>query len=71
MTTPMLESLGLSGFAFVGADVGGFAGTPSPELLTKWLEIGAFQPIDRDHTESGTGDQEPWVGGLSRRRFAA
>ena len=28
MTTPMLENLGLSGFAFSGADVGGFAGTP-------------------------------------------
>ena len=58
----MLENLGLSGFAFSGADVGGFAGTPSPDLLTKWLEIAAFQPIDRDHTEKGTGDQEPWVG---------
>ena len=73
MTTPMLENLGLSGFAFAGADVGGFAGTPPTDLLTKWLEIGAFQPIDRDHTELGTGDQEPWVGGPEqeaiRRRF--
>jgi alpha-glucosidase len=72
-TTPMLENLGLSGFAFSGADVGGFAGTPTPELLTKWFEVGAFQPIDRDHTEKGTGDQEPWVGGPEqeaiRRRF--
>ncbi|HUA92831.1 MAG TPA: TIM-barrel domain-containing protein [Terracidiphilus sp.] len=63
MTTPMLENLGLSGFAFSGADVGGYAGTPTPELLTRWLELAAFQPIDRDHTEKGTGDQEPWVGG--------
>ena len=63
MATPMLENLGLSGFAFAGADVGGYAGTPSTELLTKWFEIGAFQPIDRDHSEKGTGDQEPWIGG--------
>ena len=73
LATPMLENLGLSGFAFSGADVGGYAGTPSPELLTKWLEVAAFQPIDRDHTEKGTGDQEPWVGGPEqeaiRRRF--
>jgi alpha-glucosidase len=73
MTTPMIENLGLSGFAFTGADVGGFAGTPPLDLLTKWLEIGAFQPIDRDHTELGTGDQEPWVGGPEqeaiRRRY--
>jgi len=69
----MLENLGLSGFAFSGADVGGYAGTPTPELLTKWIELGTFQPIDRDHTEKGTGDQEPWVGGQEqeaiRRHF--
>ena len=73
MTTPMLENLGLSGFAFAGADVGGYAGSPSPDLLTKWFEIGSFQPIDRDHTEKGTADQEPWTGGRQqediRRRF--
>ena len=73
MTTPMLENLGLSGFAFTGADVGGYAGTPSTDLLTKWFEVAAFQPIDRDHTEKGSGDQEPWVGGPEqeaiRRRF--
>jgi alpha-glucosidase len=73
MTTPMIENLGLSGFAMVGADVGGFAGTPQPDLLTKWLEIGAFQPIDRDHTAKGTAYQEPWVSGVAqeniRRRY--
>jgi alpha-glucosidase len=73
LATHMLENLGLSGFAFSGADVGGYAGTPTPELLTRWFEVAAFQPIDRDHTEKGTGDQEPWVGGPEqeaiRRRF--
>jgi alpha-glucosidase len=73
LTTPMLENLGLSGFAFSGADVGGYAGSPSTDLLTKWFEIAAFQPIDRDHTEKGSADQEPWVGGPEqeaiRRRF--
>jgi alpha-glucosidase len=53
--------------------VGGYAGTPPPDLLTKWLEVAAFQPIDRDHTEKGTADQEPWVGGAQqeaiRRHF--
>jgi alpha-glucosidase len=73
LATPMLKNLGLSGFAFSGADVGGFAGTAPVELLTKWLEVAAFQPFDRDHTEKGTGDQEPWVGGPEqeaiRRRY--
>jgi len=73
LTTPMLENLGLSGFALSGADVGGFAGSPQPDLLTKWLEVAAFQPIDRDHTSAGTNDQEPWVNGPAqetiRRRY--
>ena len=73
MTTPQLINLGLSGFAMSGADVGGFAGSPSPDLLTKWLEIAAFQPIDRDHAAKGTRDHEPWVDGPAqeaiRRRF--
>jgi alpha-glucosidase len=73
MTSPMLKSLGISGFSFSGADVGGFAGTATPDLLTRWIEISTFQPIDRDHTEKGSGDQEPWVGGTDqenmRRKF--
>ena len=52
-TVPQLENLGLSGFAMAGADVGGFAASPQPELLTRWLEVAAFQPIDRDHTALG------------------
>jgi alpha-glucosidase len=63
LTTPMILNLGLSGFGMVGADVGGFVGTPRPELLTKWMEIGSFQPIDRNHTNKGAGDKEPWVYG--------
>ena len=62
-TTPQLLNLGLSGFAMAGADVGGFAGSPQPELLTRWLELAAFQPIDRDHTAKGTNAQEPWEDG--------
>ncbi len=63
MTMPQLMNLGLSGFSMAGADVGGFAGSPSPELLTKWLEISAFQPIDRDHSAKGTRPHEVWVDG--------
>jgi len=43
-------------------------------LLTRWLEVAAFQPIDRDHTSSGTNPQEPWENGSAedvnlRRRY--
>jgi alpha-glucosidase len=63
MTVPQIVNLGLSGFALSGADVGGFAGSPSPDLLTRWLQLAAFQPIDRDHAAKGTRDHEPWVDG--------
>ena len=72
-TTPQLLNLGLSGFSLAGADVGGFAGSPSPALLTRWLMLAAFQPIDRDHSAKGTRDHEPWVDGPEqeaiRRRY--
>jgi alpha-glucosidase len=63
LTTPMLLNLGLSGFGMSGADVGGFIGSPSPELLTRWFELGAFQPIDRDHACDISANQEIWVHG--------
>ncbi len=66
LSTPMLESLGLCGFYMVGDDIGGYAGSPQMDLLTKWLEVGAFNPIDRDHTEKLSNAQEPWAGGAER-----
>jgi alpha-glucosidase len=63
MSTPMLLSMGLSGYAFVGDDIGGFAGSPPANLLTRWYELGAFNPIDRDHAEKNSADHEPWVNG--------
>jgi alpha-glucosidase len=73
LTTPMLLNLGLSGFGLCGADVGGFIGTPGPELLTRWTELATFQPIDRNHTNKGSGDKEVWVHGPEqeaiRRRY--
>jgi alpha-glucosidase len=63
MSTPMLLSMGISGFSLVGDDIGGFAGSPTPDLLTRWFEVGALNPIYRDHTEKGSADQEPWVHG--------
>jgi alpha-glucosidase len=73
LMTPMLLNLGLSGFAFAGADVGGFTGSPSPDLLTRWIQVAAFTPLFRDHTDRETPPQEPWVHGEAhtgiRRRY--
>ncbi len=63
LSVPQLINLGLSGYAFVGDDIGGFNGSPTPELLTRWMELGAFNPIYRNHAAKGTRDREPWVDG--------
>src|SRR6267154_1131311 len=63
MSTPMLLSMGISGFPLIGDDIGGFAGSPTADLLTRWFEVGALNPIYRNHTAKGTADQEPWVHG--------
>jgi alpha-glucosidase len=69
----MLLNLGLSGISFVGDDVGGFGYSPPPDLLTRWVEIGAFHPLFRDHSSSGTLPQEVWAHGPEqeaiRRRY--
>jgi len=71
--TQMLLNLGLSGVSFVGDDIGGFNGSPQPDLLTRWIEIGAFNPLFRDHTTKGSLPQEVWVHGPQqeaiRRRY--
>ncbi len=59
-TIPMFSNMGLTGFPFVGADIGGFAEAPTPELFTRWLQAGVFYPFMRTHTTFGTPDQEPW-----------
>jgi alpha-glucosidase len=59
----MVSSMGLAGMPFAGPDVGGFSGTPTPELFTRWLTIGAFTPFFRNHTEQNSPDQEPWAFG--------
>jgi len=73
MSTPMLLSMGISGYPLVGDDIGGFATTPPADLLTRWFELGAFNPIFRNHAGKGTGDHEPWAHGLEneaiRRKY--
>ncbi|WP_245772000.1 glycoside hydrolase family 31 protein [Rhodothermus profundi] len=56
----MMLSLGLSGQPFSGSDIGGFIGTPSPELYARWIQLGACSPLFRTHTAYGTPAQEPW-----------
>lgn len=65
MTIPMCLNLGLSGVPFSGPDVGGFAHDTSGELLTRWMQLGAFTPFFRNHSALDCVRQEPWSMGES------
>ena len=73
LSVQQIINLGLSGWAYAAADVSGFAGGPSADLLTRWFQIGAFYPVFRNHSATGTPRVEPWVDGPAhlaiRRRF--
>lgn len=60
MAVPQLCNLGMSGFAFAGTDVGGFGADCTPELLCRWVQVGAFSPLFRNHSSKGSTYQEPW-----------
>ncbi|WP_241535947.1 TIM-barrel domain-containing protein [Indiicoccus explosivorum] len=60
MALPMCMNLGMSGVAFSGPDVGGFAHHASGELLARWTQAGAFMPYFRNHSVLGSDRQEPW-----------
>jgi len=68
-SVPMVLNLGLSGQPFCGPDIGGFVGTPSPELFAHWIGLGAFLPFCRTHN-SLKGDQEPWSFGVATEEVA-
>ena len=60
MAIPQLCNLGLSGMPFVGTDIGGFGSDTTPELLARWIQVGCFSPLFRNHAALGTRRQEPW-----------
>jgi alpha-glucosidase len=63
MSIPMLCNLGLSGVAFAGADIGGFAGNATAELFARWMQVGMLYPLMRGHSALTTAQHEPWTFG--------
>lgn len=60
LSISMVLNCGLSGMAFTGPDVGGFAGEPDGELFARWMQAASLLPYFRVHTMAGTAPQEPW-----------
>jgi len=50
----------MSGFSFVGSDIGGFAEQPNGELYARWIQLGVFHPFCRTHSSGDHGEQEPY-----------
>jgi alpha-glucosidase len=56
----LVLGLGLSGVPYSGPDVGGFTGSPSPELYLRWFQLAAWLPLFRTHSAIDAGRREPW-----------
>lgn len=70
MSISMNANLGISGFSFVGNDVSGFGLDSSEELFIRWIEMGTFIPIFRNHSNMYTRRQEPWAFGPRAEKIA-
>ena len=58
MNLTMLPGLSMQGFLYSGADLGGFGGDCTEDLLLRWLGLGIFTPLMRNHSAKGTREQE-------------
>ena len=63
LSIPMAMGFGISGQAFVGADIGGFQGHSNAELFLRWMQYGTLTPFCRNHSELGNVDQYAWSWG--------
>lgn len=70
LSVPMALGMGLSGQPFVGADIGGFAGSTNGELFARWVQCGALTPFCRNHSAMGTSDQYAWAFGAAIEELA-
>ncbi len=56
----MLPSVNMCGFLYCGADLGGFNNNCTEDLLLRWLALGVFTPLMRNHRALGTRAQEAY-----------
>lgn len=53
-----LPSLNMCGFLYTGCDLGGFGCNTNRELLLRFMALGVFTPLMRNHSALGTREQE-------------
>ena len=54
----MLPAANMAGFLYCGADLGGFGDNATRDLVLRFLALGVFTPLMRNHSALGTRDQE-------------
>ncbi|MBQ6513630.1 MAG: alpha-glucosidase [Clostridia bacterium] len=58
MAIQMLPGLNLCGFLYTGCDLGGFGCNVTEDLLERFLQLGVFTPLMRNHSALHTREQE-------------
>ncbi|WP_237488066.1 glycoside hydrolase family 31 protein [Hufsiella ginkgonis] len=65
----LVNSLGLTGLSFIGVDIGGFMGDPTPGLMVRWNSLGPYIPMFRNHSAIMSKNREPWLWGEENERI--
>lgn len=61
--------MGMQGIPYMHSDLGGFAGAnDDPELYTRWLQYGVFQPVFRPHAQEEVASEPIYKDPETKRR---